>query len=65
MVTDNVCELDKMDISIHEHIASSEQSTLRSPTELVEGYSRDGLALTTLLDSTWRSFDADKPPDIE
>ncbi|KAH8130108.1 ankyrin repeat-containing domain protein [Trichoderma asperelloides] len=46
--------------------SSKDQSTaLESPISLVEGYSRDGLTLTTLLASTGKESDTDKSPDID
>ncbi|KAL9473842.1 hypothetical protein ACSS6W_008222 [Trichoderma asperelloides] len=46
--------------------SSKDQSTaLESPIGLVEGYSRDGLTLTTLLASTGKESDTDKSPDID
>ncbi|KAL7905886.1 hypothetical protein GGI35DRAFT_124542 [Trichoderma velutinum] len=42
-----------------------DQSALQSPIKFSEGYSREGLTLTTLVDSTQQESDTDKSPDID
>jgi hypothetical protein len=53
------------DIMENHEDTSKDQSALKSPVRPVEGYSREGLTLTTLLDSTEQESDIEKSPDVE
>ncbi|KAL7800188.1 ankyrin repeat-containing domain protein [Trichoderma ceciliae] len=65
VAADNIRMADIMETFNHGDFASRDQSTMLSPIEIVEGYSREGLTLATVLDSTTAHSVTDGPPDID